>query len=168
MADEVSDRLALPLLHAGQAQKEIFHNEALIRLDMLVQGKAESADLAAPPASPLRGQCWIVAASATGAWAGHEGSLAAWTAGGWRFALPVEGMEMWVGDRSHRMEYRGGAWEDAAVREDGLYVAGERVVAAQQPAIADVSGGSAPDAEARAAVNEILAMLRLHGLIAAP
>jgi hypothetical protein len=37
MTDQISARLALPLLAAGQAGKEVTHNEALTRLDMLVQ-----------------------------------------------------------------------------------------------------------------------------------
>lgn len=62
-----TDRLALPLLAAGQAQKEITHNEALGQLDMLVQLIVVSADLSAPPASPAEGQCWIVASGGSGA-----------------------------------------------------------------------------------------------------
>ena len=46
---DASDRFALPLLHAGQAQKEITHNEALQLIDMLLHPYAESASLTAPP-----------------------------------------------------------------------------------------------------------------------
>jgi hypothetical protein len=49
----------------------------------------------------------------------------------------------------------------------GYAVAGTRVVGAQQAAIADVAEtGSAEDGAARAAINDILAALRTHGLIA--
>jgi len=61
-------RWDLPLLFAGQAQKEVFHNEALVRMDMLMHARAESADLAEPPEMPDVGQCWIVANGAVGAW----------------------------------------------------------------------------------------------------
>jgi hypothetical protein len=44
-------------------------------------------------------------------------------------------------------------------------VAGTQVVGAQQPAIPDATGGVTIDAEARAALNTLLAELRLHGLI---
>jgi hypothetical protein len=48
----------------------------------------------------------------------------------------------------------------------GLQVAGTQVVGAQQAAIADVTEtGSAEDQTARAAINDILAALRAHGLI---
>jgi hypothetical protein len=51
----------------------------------------------------------------------------------------------------------------------GAYqVDGTQVVGARQPAIADIAEtGSAEDATARAAVNDILAALRTHGLIGA-
>jgi hypothetical protein len=44
-------------------------------------------------------------------------------------------------------------------------VAGIQVVGAQQPAIPDAAGGVTIDVEARAALNTLLAELRLHGLI---
>jgi hypothetical protein len=44
-------------------------------------------------------------------------------------------------------------------------VAGTKVVGAQQPAIPDAAGGVTIDVEARAALNTLLAELRLHGLI---
>lgn len=48
MADG-TDRLRLPLLTAGQAQKEVTHNEALLLLDLLVQASVQSAGLTSPP-----------------------------------------------------------------------------------------------------------------------
>ena len=44
-------------------------------------------------------------------------------------------------------------------------VSGVQVVGAQQPAIPDAAGGVTVDVEARAALNALLAELRLHGLI---
>ena len=63
----------LPYLAAAQAQKHVTHNEALRRLDAVVQLAVLDATLAAPPASPDEGDRYIVAASATGAWAGQDG-----------------------------------------------------------------------------------------------
>ncbi len=163
---DVTPRWALPQLFAGQAQKEVFHNEALARIDMLLHGYAESADIAGPPVSPVAGQCWIVAAGASGAWSGQEGSVACWTEGGWRFAAPRAGLSLWVDDRGHAMQHDGAGWGDAALREDGLYVSGTRVVCDRQAAIADPSGGTTIDGEARGVVVAILSVLRTHGLIA--
>jgi hypothetical protein len=165
MSLEQTSRLGLPLLAAGQAQKEIAHNEALLRLDLLTQGAVLSADLAMPPAAPVPGACWIVAAGATGAWAGQAAALAGWTDNGWRFAAPGAGWRLWVADRGHMMRFDGAVWIDEMVRDDGMYVAGQRVLAARQAAVADPAGGATVDSEARATLAALLARLRAHGLI---
>jgi hypothetical protein len=164
MSDEASARLSLPFLSSGQAQKEVTHNEALQRLDLLVQPVALSASLSTPPLSPDEGACWIVAAAPDDGWSGHEGDIAQWTAGGWRFAQPSAGWECHVLDRAGMMRFDGSQWRDGAVRADGLYVAGVRVVGAQQDAIAAPSGGTVVDGEARAAITAILDTLQAHGL----
>ena len=64
-------RLVLPMLEAGQAQKEVLHNEALQLLDALVAPAVEGPPLATPPPAPVVGSCYIVAASPTGDWAGR-------------------------------------------------------------------------------------------------
>ncbi|QHD67850.1 DUF2793 domain-containing protein [Sphingobium yanoikuyae] len=165
MTNETSDRWALPLLHAGQAQKEIMHNEALARIDMLLHGVAESADLAVPPMAPVAGQCWIVAAGASGAWAGREGDVAGWTEGGWRFVAPRAGLRLEVADRAHAMVHDGTAWRNAAVRDDGFFVGGQQIVGGRQAAIAAPMGGTTIDIECRGVIAAILAALQGHGLI---
>ena len=167
MTSDVTPRWALPQLFAGQAQKEVFHNEALARIDMLLHGLVESADEDAAPGSPDPGMCWIVAAGASGEWAGQEGAIACWTQGGWRFVAPRAGLALWVADRGHAMLHDGAGWRNAAVRDEGVYVGGVRVVGAQQGAIAEPGGGTVIDSEARGAIGSILAALRSHGLIAA-
>lgn len=166
MSSDATDRWQLPMLFAGQAQKEIFHNEALIRIDMLLHGRAESADLASPPDMPPAGSCWIVAADAGGAWAGRGGLLACWTEGGWRFIAPQAGLRLMVADRGHVVEYDGAIWRDGPVRGDRLFLNDVQIIGPRQPGIADVAGGVVADAEARAAIGAILAALRGHGLIA--
>nr|WP_086011139.1 DUF2793 domain-containing protein [Sphingobium chlorophenolicum] len=167
MMTDSTFRWALPQLFAGQAQKELFHNEALARVDMLLHGAVESADEHVPPALPAVGACWIVAAGASGAWDGRAGALACWTEGGWRFADPRAGLSLWVADRGHAMLHDGTGWRDCGAGGDGFHVGGERVVGARAAAIANPSGGATVDAEARSALAAILAALRAHGLIAA-
>ncbi len=89
MAD--TPNLVLPYLAANQSQKHVTVNEALRRLDALVQVSVQSAVLATPPASPTEGQRWIVAASPTGTWSGHAAHLAAWQDGAWAFYVPLDG-----------------------------------------------------------------------------
>jgi hypothetical protein len=89
MAD--TPNLVLPYLAANQSQKHVTVNEALRRLDALVQITVQSATLATPPVSPTEGQRWILPASPTGAWAGHAGQIAAWQDGAWAFYVPLDG-----------------------------------------------------------------------------
>ncbi len=52
---DITDRLALVLIAPGQAQKEMTHNEALARLDIMVQAVVQSVAPASVPASPMLG-----------------------------------------------------------------------------------------------------------------
>lgn len=162
---ETTDRHALPLLQPGQAQKEMWHNEALAMADALLHPLAEG-EAAVPPAGPAPGQCWLVAAGATGAWAGHGGALACWTTGGWRFCAPSEGMTVWRRDANCFARFDGNTWLLGRIDAVTLAIDGVTVVRAQQPAIAPPSGGAAADAEARGCINQILNALIAHGLIA--
>ncbi|MBB4838201.1 hypothetical protein HNP52_001252 [Sphingomonas kyeonggiensis] len=161
---EITSRLALPLLDAGQAQKEIHHNEALVRLDLLVQATAEAMDLNIAPETPAPGQCWIVGTAPMGAWSGHGGDVAGWTEGGWRFATPREGMRLWLGHGAGYALFRNGEWHQGEAH-GRLVVEGQQVVGAQMPEIAEPEGGTVVDAPARAAISAVIVALRAHGLI---
>jgi uncharacterized protein DUF2793 len=87
--------LALPYLAAAQAQKHVTVNEALDHLDGLVQLSVISTNLTAPPASPAEGDRYIVAASATGAWAGWDDSVAHFSGGVWLRMIPQTGWIAW-------------------------------------------------------------------------
>lgn len=167
MADDSTARLALPLLQAGQAQKEMTHNEALARLDLAVQAVVATAGLNDPPANPQIGECWIVGAAPTGDWADMAGALAGWTADGWRFVSAVDGAAVWVVDQAATARRIGGAWVIGDLAGQRVSIAGVKVVGAQAAAIADPIGGATVDDEARATIAEILLALRGHGLIAA-
>lgn len=162
----MTTRLALPLIEPGQAQKEMSHNEALALLDLLVQPSAVAADAETPPGDPDAGQCWILGAAPTGAWAGHGGAVAGWSDSGWRFASPREGMQLWIEESQCFALFSSGSWEigesHGRVIVEGLQLVGPRAAAVGNP-----SGGAVIDAEARAALNAILATMREHGLISA-
>jgi hypothetical protein len=161
-----SPRLALPFLATGQAQKEITHNEALALLDGLAHGALQSRTLTTPPASPLPGQLWLVPSGATGDWQGQSGKLALASDGGWRFVTPVAGLCLWsIPDQSYA-GFDGSQWRWGDWPVQRVMVAGQPVVGARQSAIADPSGGTTVDSQARAAVQSILTALRTHGLIA--
>ena len=109
-------KLSMPELSVGQAGKELTHNQALAILDQLAQAVVVDKDLATPPVSPANGAMYIVAAGATGAWAGQSGKLAFWltTVAAWTFITPANGWSVWVTDEALRYERAGGAWIAAA------------------------------------------------------
>ena len=166
MTDD-TPRWALPLLAAGQAQKELWHNEALLLVDQLLQPSVVGCNLDVPPVAPAPGQSWIVGAAPTGAWTGQGGAMAGWSDGGWRFVAPREGCSAWSVADGAAVRYRDGAWQLDAVRATGLVVDGKQVVGTQAAAIAAPAGGSVIDVEGRTTLSAVLAVLRQHGLIAA-
>lgn len=159
-------RLGLPLLAAGQAQKEITHNEALTRLDIAVQASVVAVGLAVPPTSPAVGDAWVVGAAAGGAWAGQADAIAAWTAAGWRFVAPREGMTVWSAADRGDVRFSNGAWASGDLRGGRVLIDNVKVVGARGIAIAAPTGGTVVDREARAGIAAVLAALRGHGLIA--
>ena len=102
--------LNLPYIIAAQAQKHITHNEALRALDTLVQLAVLDRDAATPPSSPAAGDRYIVAAAATGAWAGKSGQIAAFEDNAWAFHAPQPGWLAWVRDEQVLVVWSGTAW----------------------------------------------------------
>lgn len=166
MNENQTARLALPMLQPGQAQKELYHNEALALLDLAVQPVVIEIGRNAPPTTPLPGQSWIVGAAPTGAWAGAANKLAGWTNGGWRFVAPFDGMTVWSLANTGEARFTAGTWVVGESRAARLLIDGQQVVGPQRQAIATPAGGSTLDVEARAAIAAILTALRAHGLIA--
>lgn len=166
MSDEDSARLGLPLLAPGQAQKEMWHNEALTLLDIAVQASVEELGRNTPPAAPQSGQCWIVGAAPTGEWSGQAGAIAGWTSGGWRFVAPRPGLSARHLPSGQTAIRDADGWKVGDVRGARVLIEGVQVVGAQGAAITVPTGGATIDRELRACVETILIMLRKHGLIA--
>ncbi len=110
MPNDLTPNLGLPYIAAAQAQKHVTHNEAIRRLDALVQLSVLDRDLTSAPASPANGQRYIVGASPTGDWAGQPGKIAAFQDGAWEFLAPFEGWVAWVADENALLSYDGTAW----------------------------------------------------------
>lgn len=102
--------LTLPYILAAQSQKHITHNEALRKLDAIVQLAVLDRDLAAPPGAPADGARYIVAASPAGAWAGQTNRVAAYQDGAWAFFAPLEGWLAWIADEDALVAWSGSAW----------------------------------------------------------
>ncbi|MCC7267541.1 MAG: DUF2793 domain-containing protein [Caulobacteraceae bacterium] len=112
MSDDASPRLGLPYLAAAQAQKHVILNEALMRLDGLVQTAVESRSTAAQPASPADGALYLLPEDAAGAaWAGRPaGTVMRFEAGGWATLAVGAGHLAWVKDEAGAVVWDGAAW----------------------------------------------------------
>lgn len=141
-------RLALPIMEASQAQKHVTHNEALVRLDAAVQLGVADRDLATPPATPTTGVRYLVAAGASGAWAGGDGQVACERAGAWDLLTPRAGWLCWVEDEEKLLVHDGTAWRDFA-EADGLIGA----AALADGSIGGLGVATVPDAVNRFAVK---------------
>lgn len=166
MSDNQTARLALPMLQPGQAQKELYHNEALALIDLSVQATVANVGQNVPATTPQFGESWIVGAAPTGVWASCANHLAGWTTGGWRFVAPFAGMRVWSLADGVEARFAAGSWTLGDTRAARLLIGGTQVVGGQQAAIALPTGGTVIDAEARATINTILVTIRAHGLIA--
>jgi len=144
--DSTSPRLGLPLLFSGQAQKEVYLNEALSRLDGLTHCAVE-AEASTPPATPTEGQAWLIGASASGEWTGKTGHLALRQGGQWLYVPPQEGMRVLNRTSGQDIRRIGGVWRAVAT-----------------PAAA--TGGSVVDSEARAVLVSLVNALKLAGIFA--
>lgn len=109
---ETTPLLALPLIAAAQAQKHVPHNEALEKLDALTQLAVLDRTRVSPPAAPLAGDRHIVAAGASGVWAGRDGALALHTGEGWSFLTPRAGWRAYVAAERVTLIHTGTGWSD--------------------------------------------------------
>ena len=81
-------RFNLTFIESAQAQKHVTHNEALERLDIMVQLRVQQFDATTPVASPVNGQSWALGATPTDVWAGHGGQIASYVGDSWYFVTP--------------------------------------------------------------------------------
>jgi len=94
--------------------------------------------LSTPPANPAEGDRYIVAATATGAWTGWEGSVAQYTGGAWLRLIPQTGWLAWVATTGQLLVWTGSAWT-------GLDVAMNLLTRAASVRVAAGPAGSATD-----------------------
>jgi hypothetical protein len=111
----ITPHLGIALVEQAQAQKEVTVNEAVIRLEALLNNGAIDNQLNTPPVSPADGDVYLVPNGATGAWSGEDQAIAFYTFGSWQFITPREGVALWVQSAEQRMIYDGNDW-----RPDGL------------------------------------------------
>lgn len=151
---EATARLGLPFLVAGQGQKEITHNEALVILDAIIGCIVERRDLTVPPVDAADGQCWLVPDGASGDWSSRTGEVAISTGGGWRFLQPPDGMGVSVRQGGEQLRRSAGSWQMVAP------------LGAPAASVALPMGGPTVDSEARAAIGTLVQRLQALGLLA--
>ena len=123
MAD--TTHLQLPLLAAAQAQKHVTHNDALLRLDAIVQLSVKDRDFAAPPAEPADGVRYVVASGGSGGWAGWDDAVAWYVDGAWVQLSPRAGWTVYVEDEEMFLVHDGSDWvEQVQSTSDGYVVIG--------------------------------------------
>lgn len=144
------------LVHGAVGEAHYTELMRLLRgIDALVMPKAKDKDLATPPASPVDGDTYIVAASPTGAWVGHTGKLARWSTAldpdAWEFITPKEGWEVWLDDEDKRYRHNGTVWAEVA---SGAGVA-NLSIANRGAATLDVASDTGTDATIPAATGAL-------------
>ena len=112
--------LGLPLVMPAQAQKHVTVNEALVRLDAIVQLRVISTQIEVPPSGQGDGSAYIVPNSGHADWGGREGKIAVFSNGGWLYVDPQVGWKAWDDSRGCYLFYNGVSWvADAVVVSKG-------------------------------------------------
>jgi hypothetical protein len=105
-------RLGLSELVASQSQPHVPINASGRILDTLVGCAATSRTIYTPPGSPAEGDTYLIpfgSPSATGAWAGQEGTIAFYAGTAWEFITPTAGFLAWVVDERALYVYEAGS-----------------------------------------------------------
>lgn len=97
-------------LQPSQSQPEVIVNAGLRTLEASISIRVLDKDLTTPPASPVASARYIVAAGATGAWAGHDGKVAYLQGDTWYFLTPQAGWFAWADDEAQRYQFVSGGW----------------------------------------------------------
>jgi len=102
-------------LQPAQAQKHVTVNEALTRLDGIVQLALISNSLATPPLAVIDGACYGVPFGGVNEWSGHDGEIAIGSNGGWDFVVAQRGWRAVILDRGVSAIHDGTAWREGMV-----------------------------------------------------
>lgn len=107
--------LGLPLVQAAQAQKHVTVNEAMTRLDAVVQLTLSELDAVTPPTAPNDGTGYALGAAPTGEWSGQGGQVALSLDGSWHFVTPSFGWRAWDATAGVVRQFDGVQWREADV-----------------------------------------------------
>lgn len=110
---DTTPRTGLPYLLPSQAQKHVTVNEALKRLDAVVQATVKSRVQTNEPSIAQEGDHYLLPNGRTGpSWSLSEpGSLIGIIDGKWEAITPQRGWRVWVEDESALVVWTGSAWQ---------------------------------------------------------
>lgn len=134
---------SLPLLFAGQAQKEFFVNQSLTLVDALMTNSALDS-ISTPPTNPGEGAVYRIVSSADGDWAGHDDEIAIFIGSAWHFVTPKTGQTLFDVQSGAFLHYNAG-WQSPV-----------------EPAQA--TGGTTIDTEARQMLAGLVEALQKAGV----
>jgi len=117
-----------------------------------------------PPASPAKGDRYIVAPTGTGAWSGHDKSIAWYTGSAWSFDAPAEGWLVYDAYTNYFFAYSGSAWSNLVNFIDLSGIAGDMLkstydtdndgIVNKAESVDDGAGNSATAAQIKQAVTD--------------
>lgn len=105
-----SSHLKFDLLAQNQAQKEVTVNEALIRIDALLNSGALSMSLTTPRQDNTEGDVYIIADNPIGAWSNRAMQIAFYHSKQWHFIRPNNGSMFWIIDQQKLYIFNGTNW----------------------------------------------------------
>lgn len=123
-------------------------------------GHVVQAAQTTPPGSPSDRVSYIVAATATGAWAGQETKVAEWdsAAAAWSFYTPRTGDHVWDVAAGYIKVWTGSAWARAVAQPLTLWIEDVRNTAATGVQLSDVTLATSSSHAAASAANRLSAM----------
>lgn len=98
----------------GMLQTDVLQNEQLNYFAAWFGAVVQTLGDTAPPGSPVNGHCYIIGASATGAWAGKDEYLTVYR-DGWQFYAPKEGATVSNLADGKTYKYLSAAWGEYAI-----------------------------------------------------
>ena len=129
---------------ANMLQTDVLQNEQLNYFAAWFGTVVQTVGDTAPPGSPVNGHCYIIGASATGAWAGKDKYLTVYR-DGWQFYAPKEGARVSNLGDGKLYVYMGGAWAEYMIP----------VSAAAEDVSYDNTASSLAATDVQAAIDEI-------------
>ena len=104
-----SPRHGIPLMSSATEQQWSTFSQAMKYFDALTDTVILGSQTT-PPGSPDEGDTYIVTATATGAWTGHEDELAYYINSAWMFFTAAEGKIVWDSANSLYLRWTGSVW----------------------------------------------------------